>query len=134
MNKHINEIYGTLDIYQAKYNTCKTNNENGLMYYNVLISMVIQLILNKKIFKNNKECVEFLNSTLGFSFANYVTKNKTILIGQAIRRINNIEDLEIVKKHINNVYRFVEVVIEDEENKDKMDWHDIIKKMSLNRG
>lgn len=134
MNKHINEIYTTLDLYQAKYNTCKTNTENGLMYYNVLIAILTQLILNKKLFKTNKECMEFLKSTLGFTFANYVEKNKTILIGKVIRQVNEIEDLEIVKNHINNVYRFMEIIIENEDDKDKMCWHDIIMKMSVRRG
>lgn len=123
-----------MDLYQAKYNTCKTNKENGLTYYNVLITILMQLILNKKLFKTNKECVEFLQATLGFTFADYVVKNKTILIGKVIRQINEIEDLETVKNYINNVYRFMEVILEDEENKDKMDWHDVIMKMSVHRG
>ena len=58
---------------------------------NELYSILIQLLLSRKVFKNSNEKREFIENVLGIKIANYAYKSKTILIGKVINEINSME-------------------------------------------
>ena len=58
---------------------------------NELYSILIPLLLSRKVFKNSNEKREFIENVLGIKIANYAYKSKTILIGKVINEINSME-------------------------------------------
>lgn len=58
---------------------------------NELYSILIPLLLSKKVFKNSNEKREFIEKVLELKIANYAYKSKTILIGKVINEINSME-------------------------------------------
>ena len=58
---------------------------------NELYSILIPLLLSRKVFKNSNEKREFIENVLGIKIANYAYKSRTILIGKVINEINSME-------------------------------------------
>lgn len=69
---------------------------------NDIYSVVIPLILSKKVFKKSAELKSFMETVLDFKFNDYVYKSRSILIGRVVRLVNelSVEDSVVLNEKV----------------------------------
>lgn len=73
---------------------------------NELYSIIIPLLLSRKVFKNSTEKKDFVENVLGLKIADYAYRSKTILIGKIVNEINN-QEIEYVFNMNKKVNKFL---------------------------
>ncbi|SDL09229.1 hypothetical protein [Natronincola ferrireducens] len=134
MNKNIEEVFYSLNEFDEKFNVFNCDENNYTIFYNAMISGLTQLILCKKLFKRNKDIVEFLDKVFNIKYPDYVNKNRALILGRTIRYVSEIDDSESLKAIINKLYEVISKLNNDNYNPDNLSWHDAIKLLDLNRG
>ncbi len=130
MNKNVQEILNIMESFNQKYEVYICEKPKDSVYYHILIGCVTEIIVSKKVFKGNKEVVEFLDTTMKVTFPNYVGKNRSLILGRTIKHLSQIDSVGQIKDILNKMYNFMNRALSDESNEVK-DWRDAIDSMNL---
>lgn len=93
------------------------------------IGLMTSLMSNKKIFKKNKDLVDFLSNKFKINFPNYVQKSRPLIIGKSIKQfLENGQEIGY-SEELNLLYKFISVLISNEA--DENSWNDIIRNIDI---
>lgn len=113
------------NIYLKKSSTL---NKNILLDKLLFLSILIDFISDKEIFKRNKQVADFLDVKLDIKFPEYVKKSRPLLIGKTINHYMKLE-LTSYDNELNIIYKAISNVLN---NKDcEKTWEDVIRKITL---
>lgn len=84
----------------------------------LLIGALSQLILNKKVFKRNKELETFLKDVFQVTFLEYVLKSRTLILAKVIRIVTDADE-EKTFYYINQFNDFIHKILTNSEADDE---------------
>lgn len=126
MHKNIADMLEIMGLFNDKYNVYKCEEKNEVIYFNILVSCVSEVLMSKIFFKKNKDVLEFLEQNFRIVLPEYVGKNRSLVLGRTIKHFCEIESADEVKDYLNILYKFLREVIKEREGKDKFSWQDAI--------
>lgn len=103
-------------------------DKNTLLDKLLFLSILIDLLSNKELFKRNKHVTEFLDDKLDITFPDYVAKSRPLLIGKLINYYMKL-DITSYDNELNTIYKVISNILNDKSN--EKNWDDIIRKIKL---
>ena len=103
-------------------------DKNTLLDKLLFLSILMDLISNKELFKRNKHVAKFLDDKFDITFPDYVTKSRPLLIGKLINHYMKL-DITSYDNELNTIYKAISNILEDKSN--EKNWDDVIRKIKL---
>ena len=107
-----------------EYRSSLRNKEISLF---LILGIVSEIILSKKIFKKNKDISLFLKNIFELEFKEYVMKSRTMIMSKTLKKIYSSNEQEI-QKYRKNLLNYIEVNFYNKENNSKNKTNDNLSK------
>lgn len=131
MEKVFSEIEQMLIELNSRDKVFNIDNTKNTKYYNYLTMCLCQLILDKKLFKRNRELLDFLEKVYNFTYPNYVKKSRMMILGKSIQYVSKIDNMEDIKIYLNKSYSYLMHLLREGEIESDLDWETVIETMKF---
>lgn len=84
-----------------------------------IVGIVVELILSKEIFKNNKEVGIFLKDVFNVEFKNYVMKSRTMIVSKVCKKILDDTNANYKNRLIEFINKQIEILKKNNNIKEK---------------